>query len=50
MPKKLIVAISDEMHTALEKEAKKLRLGNVQDVARYIFAEYFKDRPAPDKK
>jgi hypothetical protein len=49
MPK-ITVAVSDEMFSALEKEARRLKLGNVQDVSRYIFAEYFKGKAEPDDK
>jgi len=44
MPKKITVAISEEMYDALEKERKRLKLSNIQDVARYVFAEYFKNK------
>jgi hypothetical protein len=43
MQKKITVAISDDMLKALEREAKRLKFASVQDVARFIFADYFKD-------
>jgi len=51
MQKKFMLSVSDSMHRALEQESKRLKLDSVQDVARYIFAEYFKDRvDVTDKK
>ena len=44
MQKKFMISVSDSMYKALEKEASRLKLDSVQDIARYIFAEYFKNK------
>lgn len=44
MAKKLTISIPDEMYKALEKERERRRLGTVQEVIRFIIADYLKEK------
>jgi len=43
MAKKFTMSLPDEMYLALEKERKKRKLGTVQELIRFIIAEYLKE-------
>jgi len=44
MAKKFTMSIPDEMYIALEKERKRRKLGTIQEVIRFIIADYFKEK------
>lgn len=42
MAKKFTMSIPDEMYAALEKEREKRKLGTIQELIRFIIADYLK--------
>jgi len=44
MAKKFTMSIPDDMYAALEKERQRRKLGTVQELIRFIIAEYLKER------
>jgi len=44
MAKKFTMSIPDAMHAALEKERQKRKLGTIQELIRFIIAEYLKEK------
>jgi len=44
MAKKFTMSVPDSMNRALEKEKEKRKLGTIQEVIRFILAEYLEDR------
>jgi len=43
MAKKFTMSLPDEMYLALEKERKKRKLGTIQELIRFIIAEYLRE-------
>ena len=44
MAKKFTMSIPDAMYAALEKERQKRKLGTIQELIRFIIAEYLKEK------
>jgi len=42
--KKFTMSIPDAMYAALEKERQKRKLGTIQEIIRFIIAEYLKEK------
>jgi len=44
MAKKFTMSIPDAMYAALERERQKRKLGTIQELVRFIIAEYLKEK------
>jgi hypothetical protein len=44
MAKKFTMSVPEPMYTALEKERQRRKLGTIQELIRFIIAEYLKEK------
>ncbi|MEM2146305.1 MAG: ribbon-helix-helix protein, CopG family [Candidatus Jordarchaeaceae archaeon] len=44
MAKKFTMSISEDMYAALEKERQKRKLRTIQEIIRFLLAEYLKEK------